>query len=219
MAGPFNLREANTMTKASSLIGHKMAHDNDPEITGTVTDILFELSLKKAAFFLADVTTPIGTAPVLLSPTVLALEGDVMEIHAHPDDVRARVDASIHRTKVAIDPSDLPSTFIGPFGNTFSPSMIAALFNARTNDERVTPPAEGDGVWFSELRGMAVRAHVADMGLLSDMILDAQLETCKSVELTTEEGQTKSLSPKNILAERSTDNAFLLSIVQTDKTA
>ena len=202
--------------KVSDLIGLKMAHTTASGITGEITDVLFDLSLNEAVFLLADITTPQGTAPVLFSPTVLVLNDDVMEISAHPDDVMARVDASIHRTKVPIDPTDLPSTFIGPFGNTFSPSMIAALFNARTNADNSTPPVEKDGVWFSELNGHAIRAHVADVGHVTDLVLDDHFTACTGVEMATVDGAKTLNPPAGVLVQRSGDHALLVSIVQTD---
>lgn len=202
--------------KASGLIGMKMVHTTAPDISGEITDILFELSLGNAAFFLADVTTPIGTAPVLFSPTVLVLEDDVIKMSAHPDDVKARVDASIHSTSVAVDPSDLPHMFIGPFGNTFSPSLIAALFNARTATDRPEPPTAKDGVWFGELHNHAVRAHVADIAHVHDIILDEHLAVCEGVELKTHDGGMTVTPPVYIHATRSPDGTLLLSISETD---
>lgn len=202
--------------KASALIGLKMVHTTAPDITGEVTDVLFELSLKEAVFLLADVTTPKRTAPVLFSPSVLVMEEGMMKINAHPGDVMARVDASVHSTKVPIDPADWPSTFIGPFGNTFSPRMIAALFNARTSANKPTPPMEEDGVWFSELDGHAIRAHVADVGHVSDLILDDHFTVCEGVEVATADGGTMVNPPAGLVAHRSGDNTLLLSIVQTD---
>lgn len=203
--------------KASTLIHLKMVHPTAPDITGEITDILFALSLKEAVFLLADVTTPRGTAHVLFSPTVLVLEEGIMKISAHPDDVIARVDAAIERTKVPIDPADLPSAFIGPFGNTFSPSMIAALFNARTNEEQATPPTREDGVWFSELEGHAVQAHVANVGHVSNLVLDDHFSQCKGIEITSSDGATTVIPPAGLVAQRSGDDALLLSIVQADR--
>ena len=202
--------------RASGLIGLKMVHTTAPDISGEITDILLELSLKKVAFFLADVTTPSGTAPVLFSPSVLALEDDVIRVSAHPDDIAARVDASIHRSEVPVDPADLPNMFIGPFGNTFSPSMIAALFNARTRVDRPDPPTATDGVWFVELHNHAVRAHVADIGHVDDIILDDHLAVCEGVELKIPDGGKTVTPPSGIHAGRSPDGALLLSISETD---
>ncbi len=202
--------------KVSDLIGMKMVHTTAPEITGNITDVLFGFSLQEAAFFLADVTTRSGTAPVLFSPSVLVLERNILKISAHPDDVAAPVDASMHRTTVAVDPADLPSTFIGPFGNTFSPSMIAALFNARTAVEQTEPPMQHDGVWFSELQNHPVRAHVADIGHVGDMVLDDHFLRCEGIEITTTDGTTKTVSSAAINAARSSDNTLLLTIVQPE---
>ncbi|WP_342069835.1 hypothetical protein [Yoonia algicola] len=198
---------------ASTLIGRKMTHATDTEIVGEVTDILFDRSLKAPAFVLASITTARGTAPVLFSPAVLALDDEAIRISAHPDDIAARVDATIDATNVAVAPGDLPSTFIGPFGNAFSPSMIAALFNARTASERPDPPTDGDGVWFSELLGTPVRAHVSDIGHVSDMIFDDHFTVCEGVEIKTYEQQATIALTKDLQVKRTPDGTLLLAFI------
>ena len=202
--------------KASQLIGHKMAHTTATDIAGEVTDILFDMSLREVAFYLADITTPAGIAPVLFSPSVLVLDDGVLKISAHPDDIAARHDVSLHRQKVALDVGDLPSTFVGPFGNTFSPAMIAAMFNARTDVGRPTPPMTGDGLWFTELKGRALRAHVGDVGHIKDVIFDDHFTLCEGIEIATFEGQSLVTPAANIRSERGPDDALLLSIIHSD---
>lgn len=200
--------------KASSLIGREFAHKTDHTISGTVTDLIFDLSLGEVAFFLVEVTSEEGTAPILFSPVIMALEDGVVKTNAHPDDIAQRVNAAVHRTAVAIDPTDLPSTLIGPFGNTISPSLIAALFNARTAQERPMPPADSDGVWFTQLKGHAVRAHAADVGHLTDIELDDHLVVSEGVEITTPHGASTIILPTSIQAERTANDTFVLTVAQ-----
>ena len=200
--------------KASSLIGREFAHTTDNKISGTVTDLIFDLSLGEVAFFLVEVTAEAGTAPILFSPVVMALEDGVVKTNVHPDDIAQRVNAAVHRTAVAIDPTDLPSTLIGPFGNTISPSLIAALFNARTAQERPKLPAGSDGVWFTQLKGHAVRAHVADVGHLTDIELDEHLTASEGVEITTPDEVSTIVSPTSIQAKRTADDTLVLTVAQ-----
>lgn len=205
--------------KVSELIGLDMVHTTAPHIKGKITDVLFPFSLQDAVFFLADITTSDAMAPVLFSPTVLALEDDTFKIGAHPDDVIARVDASTQRTEVALDPADVPSTFIGPFGNTFSPSLIAALFNARTGNPNPERPKEAEGVWFSELQGSGVRAHVAPVGVVKDINLDAHCMRCETIQIEMADGAERLLPPAAFHTTRGPDGAALLALVQPDEVA
>ncbi|EBA11160.1 hypothetical protein [Roseobacter sp. CCS2] len=200
--------------KATHLIGHDLHHTTDPDIAGKITDIVFDQSLKEAAYFLAEITAPAATATILLSPTVLNLVDDKIEISASAEDIAERIDASIRRTSVDVDPTALPSTLIGPFGNTMSPSLIAALFNARTGPEKVKAPIEGGGVWFTDLKGHAVRAHVADIGHVSDVALRPDLTTCDVIEVAAFDGDHMTLPPANIQSGQSADGGLLLSVRQ-----
>ena len=200
--------------KASSLIGREFAHTTDHKISGKVTDLLFDLSLNEVAFFLVEVTAEAGTAPLLFSPVVIVLEDGVVKTNAHPDDIGQRVNAAVHRTAVAIDPTNLPSTLIGPFGNTISPSLIAALFNARTAQERPKPPGDSDGVWFAQLKGHAVHAHVAEIGHLTDIELDGHFVVSQGVEITTPHGASTIIAPTSIQAGRTADDILVLTVAQ-----
>ncbi len=200
--------------KASALIGRDLVHATDAAISGRVTDLLFDLSLQEVVFFLVEITAEAGTASLLFSPVVMELDDGVIKTNAHPDDIAHRVNAAVHRTSVAIDPTDLPSTLIGPFGNTISPSLIAALFNARTAEERPKPPGDSDGVWFTLLKGHAVRAHVGDVGHLADIHLDDHLTATQNVEIATAEGAATRVAPSNIHAKRSADDTLVLTISQ-----
>jgi len=202
--------------KTSTLIGRQMVHTTDHGITGEVTDVLLDISLQEVVFLLVDVVMALGRAPVLFSPTVLVLDGEVLKTSAHPDDIGVRHDASFHRMKVPVNPSDLPNTFVGPFGNTFSPSMIMALFNARTGAETSKPQMQEHGVWFTELRGRAVRAHVGDVGHIRDVILDAGLKTCEAVEIVTPSDQSQMCTPQSLHVRRLPDDTLVLSISQPD---
>ncbi len=202
--------------KTSQLIGRTMVHKTDPAVTGEVTDVLLDIGLEEVVFLLVDVVMAEERAPVLFSPTVLVLDDDVLKTSAHPDDIAARHDASFHRMKVAVNPSELPNTFIGPFGNTFSPSMIMALFNARTGAELPKPQPQENGVWFKELQGRAVRAHVGDVGHIQDVILGPDLKTCDAVEIVTPSDQSRMCAPQSLHIKRLENHELLLSISQHD---
>ena len=178
--------------KASQLIGQKIAHATDPTISGEVTDILFNLDLSQAVYLMADVTTPDGTAPLMISPVVLGPQDeDRLVTTGHPEDIAQRMQAARHRSTLAVDPSDLPSTLIGPFGNTISPALMAALFNARSGKGGIAgAEVKGNGVWWSTLQNHAVRAHVADVGRISEIHLDEGMSHVTGVVLTTAEGST-----------------------------
>jgi len=203
--------------KASELITMTLRHATEDGTSGEVTDILFDNALARSEFVLADITTSLGTAPVLFGPSVLTPKDGILTITAHPDDISARVDASIHRTEVSVDPTDLPSTFIGPFGNTFSPSMIAALFNARTSDTEPRP-VEGseDGIWFTTLKGKPVRAHVSSVGHVHDVIVDESLTTCEAIEVAIGATEGRMVPPTSIQTGRAPDGALVLNITQGD---
>ena len=203
--------------KTSQQIGKQMKHATNPEVIGTVTDVLFDMALGNVAYMLGEMTTPNGSAPVLFDPAVLAIEDDVVIIHEHPDDVNARVDAVIHKTDVSVDPSDLPTMFIGPFGNTFSPSMIAALFNARSASPRPPAPMDAGGVWMSELQNQAIRAHVSDVGRVNDVMLDDQFTVVTGIAITAADGDDKIIAPDLIAAERAADSNLLLTVVHGDE--
>ncbi len=128
--------------KAASSIGNDLVHTTDRSVTGTITDIVFDTSLGKSEFYLADVATEVGTAPLLFSSSVLIPDGDAVKTSARPEDIAGRVKSTTARLPVPVDPGDLPSSLIGPFGNTIAPSMLAALFNARNGSDR--PELPGD---------------------------------------------------------------------------
>ncbi len=200
--------------KTTDLIGLPLRHATAEDITGKITDVLFDMSLQEVGFVLIDVTAPRGTAPVLFSPHVLAFDDGVITTSAHADDILARHDASMNRTDVPVDPADLPSTFVGPFGNTFSLSMIAALFNARFGTAK---PTEGDqqvGIWISELLDHPVRAHVADIGYLSDILLDDGFARTQNILIKTFAGEFGESPPEALTVTRASDGQLNITISQ-----
>jgi hypothetical protein len=201
--------------KTTDLIGLKLRHATAEDITGEITDVLFDMSLKEAGFVMADVITPRGTAPVLFSPVVLSLDAEGMTVTAYPDDILARHNASMDRASVPVDPTDLPSTFVGPFGNTFSLSMIAALFNARVDGTKPEIATEHDGIWMTDLLDHPVRAHVADVGHVADMLLDDQFTHTQNVLIKTVAGEFGETPPEAITVTRSSDGQLVVTISQT----
>ncbi|MCK0097710.1 hypothetical protein MWU60_19210 [Yoonia sp. F2084L] len=200
--------------KTTDLIGLKLRHATQEDITGEITDVLFDMSLKRAGFILSDITTPRGTAPVLFSPQVLSLDEGIIVVTAHEDDILARHTTSMNRATVPVDPADLPSTFIGPFGNTFSLSMIAALFNARIDGAKPEVGEDKDGVWMTELVGHAVRAHVADIGHVADMLLDDQFTRTQNVLIKTFAGEFGESPPEAFTVTRVPDGQLSVTISQ-----
>ncbi|SIT90281.1 hypothetical protein SAMN05421665_3051 [Yoonia rosea] len=200
--------------KTTNLIGLKLHHATAKDITGKITDVLFDLSLKEAVFMMADVTTPRGTAPVLFSPVVLKLDKEGIVTTALSDDILARHDNSMNRTAVPVDPADLPSTFVGPFGNTLSLSMIAALFNARVNGGKPDIPGDHDGVWMTELLDHPVRAHVADIGHVADILLDEGLTRTQNVVIKTFAGEVGETPPQAVTITKTADGQLVITISQ-----
>ncbi|PJI84467.1 hypothetical protein BC777_3527 [Yoonia maricola] len=200
--------------KTTDLIGLKLRHATAKDITGQITDVLFDMSLKEVGFVLIDVTTPRGTAPVLFSPHVLAFNDGCITATAHADDILARHDASMNRASVPVDPADLPSTFVGPFGNTFSLSMIAALFNARFGGAKPAVHEQQDGVWMSELRDHAVRAQVADIGHVADVLLDDQFTHVKTVLIKMFADAFGESPPEAFTVTRAADGQLTVTISQ-----
>jgi len=198
----------------TDIIGLKLRHATNADITGEIADVLFDMSLKEVGSILADVTTPRGTAPVLISPQVLSLDGGIITATSHADDILARHTASLSRTSVPIDPADLPSTFIGPFGNTFSPSMIAALFNARVDGAKHEVGRDKDGVWTSELLDHAVRAHVADIGHIADISLDDRFTHTNKVVIKTLAGELFESPPEALTVTREPAGQLVITISQ-----
>ena len=198
--------------RVTELMGLKLVHNATSDITGEILDIVFRASLEEAEFFLVDVKTSAGTAPILIGPTVLTMVNGQLTLSAHEDDVRSRVAASIERADVPVDPSHLPNTVIGPFGNTFSPTMMAALFNRRRGIDRTALAVEESGVWFSELQDHAVCAHLANIARVKDVVLDDGLLRCDQIELATTDGSPKITTPAEIHVTRAPDDALVLSI-------
>jgi hypothetical protein len=215
LAGPFCMRKLEeTPMKTTNLIGLKLHHATAKDITGKITDVLFDSSLKEAGFIMADVTTPRGTAPVLFSPVVMSLDDEGIITTALPDDILARHEASMNRATLAVDPSDLPSTLVGPFGNTFSLSMIAALFNARVDGDKPDIPGDHDGVWMTELLDHPVRAHVADIGHVADMLLDEGLTHTQNVLIKTFAGAFGETPPEAVTVTKTADGQLVITISQ-----
>lgn len=200
--------------KTTDLIGLKLRHAVSEDITGEITDVLFDMSLKEVGFILIDITIPRGTAPVLFSPRVLSFDEGIVTTTAHADDILARHTASMNRASVLVDPADLPSTFVGPFGNTFSLSMIAALFNARVGNSKPKAGADKDGVWMTELLGHAVRAHVADIGHVADMLLDDQFTQTQKVLIKTFADEFGESPPEALTVTRAPDGQLIVTISQ-----
>jgi hypothetical protein len=73
--------------------------------------------------------------------------------------------------------------------------MHHPLFNARFAQERPKPQGDSDGIWFTQLRGHAVRAHVADVGHLTDTELDGHFVVSQSMEITTPDGVSTIIAP------------------------
>ncbi|KQB96057.1 hypothetical protein AL073_12425 [Loktanella sp. 1ANDIMAR09] len=200
--------------KTKNLIGLKLHHATAKDITGKITDVLFDLSLREVVFMMADVTTPRGTAPVLFSPVVLKLDKEGIVTTALSDDILARHDASMNRTAVPVDPADLPSTFVGPFGNTLSLSMIAALFNARVDGGKPDIPGDHDGVWMTELLDHPVRAHVADIGHVADILLDEGLMRIQNVLIKTFAGEVGETPPEAVTVTKTADGQLVITVSQ-----
>jgi len=200
--------------KTTDLIGLSLRHATAEDITGKITDVLFDMSLQEVGFVLIDVTTPRGTAPVLFSPHVPALDDGAITTTAQADDILARHEASMNRTDVPVDPSELPSTFVGPFGNTFSLSMIAALFNARFGAAK---PAVGDqqgGIWMTELLDHPIRAHVADIGHLADLLLDDGFTRTQNVLIKTFANEFGESPPEALTVTRAPNGQLNIKISQ-----
>lgn len=200
--------------KTTDIIGRELHHATAKDITGKITDVFFDISLKEASFILADVTTPRGTAPVLFSPVVLALDAEGIVTTALADDILARHDASMNRTAVPVDPTELPSTVVGPFGNTLSLSMIAALFNARVDGGKPDIPGDLDGVWITALLDHPVRAHVADIGHVADILLDEGLTHTQNVLIKTVAGEFGETPPEAVTVTKTADGQLVVTICQ-----
>lgn len=200
--------------KTTDLIGLSLRHATAEDITGKITDVLFDMSLQEVGFVLIDVTTPRGTAPVLFSPHVLALDDGAITTTAQAEDILARHDASMNRTDVPVDPSELPSTFVGPFGNTFSLSMIAALFNARFGAAKPAVGDQQDGIWMTELLEHPIRAHVADIGHLADLLLDDGFTRTQNVLIKTFANEFGESPPEALTVTRAPDGQLNIKISQ-----
>jgi hypothetical protein len=93
--------------------------------------------------------------------------------------------------------------------------MDQALFNARIAQEQ----GDTDGVWFTQLRGHAVRAHVADFGHLTVMELDGHFVVSQSMEITTPDGVSSIIAPTITQAERTADDTLVLTVAQDQAVA
>jgi len=201
---------------ASQLIDTRFHHVSDADISGRITDILIDDTLDDVLFLFAEVTTTEGTAPLFISPSVMNWHAGELQISAEADNVAERVRNVISKNDVQIDYTDLPSTLIGPFGNTISPAMIAAIFNRNRGFDTPRPPDEArDGLLFSELKGVGISAHVGVFGHVTDMVLLDSLKQISGLCLTTSDEEITTFLPEQVNVDRSADGQLLLSAHQS----
>ncbi|SFS05004.1 hypothetical protein [Yoonia litorea] len=202
------------MVNASDLIGQHVEHASETAITGTVRDILFSENLRDVLFFLVETKSEDATAPLLFSPSMLdRRENDGMVTAAHPDDLRQQVAATAPRAALPLDVSDLPSTLIGPFGNTISPMMMAALFNSRSKADRPPlPGGEAMGLWLTELKDTPLRAHVGEVGKIVDVILSDAMDIVEQLSIERAGEDPVVLPHGAVRSWRSADDQLLLGL-------
>ncbi len=204
------------MVSVTSLIDRPIAHAQTDDITGHITDVVLAADLSHLAFLLVAVETQAGRAPLLFSPTMVFEDDGVLKTSAHPDDILARVEASLARTDVAVNPADLPSVLIGPFGNAVSPSLLAALFNNRSNTDRPElPDSRGKAIWFLHLRGTPVWAHLAHIGAIHDFELDEDLAAVGEIILRNDAGKEIRLPPSQLESHLSAEGKIVVTYSET----
>ena len=105
----------------------------------------------------------------------------------HADATREEIEAAELDHERGFDLADLPPLITGPFGNTFSPLLIAAGLQAEAEEEAPPRPPAADGPaldpedltrrlerW-SALRGTPVFARDGEIGPLIDLIYDDRM--------------------------------------------
>ena len=119
----------------------------------------------------------------------------------HADATRAEIEAAETDPDDGFDLSDLPPLVTGPFGNTFSPLMIAAGLRAEAEDEALPRPPDAEGPpvdadrltrrldrW-SALRGTPVFARDGEIGPLIDLIHDDRVWDATALVVTAVTGR------------------------------
>ena len=118
----------------------------------------------------------------------------------HADVTRAEIEAAEVDPERGFDIGDLPPLITGPFGNTFSPLLIAAGLRAEAAEE-MTPAPEGPALdaadmtrrldrW-SALRGIPVFARDGEIGPLDDLIYDDRMWDPEAMVVTSVAGRTE----------------------------
>lgn len=198
--------------KATSIIGSTFKHATDPSIQGSVVDVLVDLPNSRCDFVLISVESDKGGAELLFSPAVLFADAEGVTTTAHPDDIAERVATAMARAHVEVNPADLPLSVIGPFGNTISPAMIAALFNSRWAEETRPEVSESGGFWFSTLIDHPVMAHVTEVGRVSDLDLDDHLTVVTAVMLSTPHDGVKLIKPELLTVKPVAESGVMLKV-------
>ena len=120
------------------------------------------------------------------------------------DATRAEIEAAEIGHHEGFDLGDLPPLITGPFGNTFSPLLIAAGLRAGAEDAAPPhPPAEEDGAaldpedrtrslerWRA-LRGTPVFARDGEIGPLIDLIYDDRVWDPAAIVVTAVTGRAE----------------------------
>ena len=119
------------------------------------------------------------------------------------DATREEIEAAELDHERGFDLADLPPLITGPFGNTFSPLLIAAGLRAGAEEAAPPHPPEGDGPavhaddltrsldrW-SALRGTPVFARDGEIGPLIDLIYDDRVWDPAAIVVTAVTGRAE----------------------------
>ena len=119
------------------------------------------------------------------------------------DATRAEIEEAEVDPHAGFDLADLPPLITGPFGNTFSPLMIAVGLRAEAEDAAPPHPPEPEGPaldaadrtrrlerW-SALRGTPVFARDGEIGPLDDLVYDDRVWDPEALVVTAVTGRTE----------------------------
>ena len=175
--------------KLSTMLTSTVSHAGDGTPAGTLTDIVIDPETRRPTHYVVDVATDGAVAPVFFDPETIELSAGFVATTASPEAVASKRDEALEKGEGAAPLEDMPPLATGPFGNTISPLMMAALSTGRgqTGSNPPKPPREGT-YFFTRLVGLPVFDVGADLGTLQDVVLHPHTQDCIAMHTVTADG-------------------------------
>lgn len=167
----------------SKMIGAKVSCKSDPELNGSCVDFFIDTANGEIIYLLAHMIEDGRHQPALLLAKRVELT-DRGIIFYDLGDVSKQIPVDMDAGPV--DLSHLPPTVVGPFGYTFAPALIGAVFNDTVSGyaeiERPSiAPDDQQWHWYSHLTGLPVFDGATDLGVLSDIETRGQQIRCENL--------------------------------------